>query len=93
MSIFLQGNKIEGTSIEFICKIVNVLDKTKSEEIKSEHEFGNIGNWEWDWGLGWEECLESKLITQENGWISKDDKLTIKFKVKLFNDVIKPLES
>ncbi|KAM9957252.1 hypothetical protein ACTFIW_008993 [Dictyostelium discoideum] len=88
MSIFLRGNKIKGTSVEFICKLINVLDKTKSIELKYQH-----GNQEWDWVWGWPELMESKIITQENGWISKDDKLTIKFKVKLFNNVIKPLES
>ncbi|KAM9970871.1 hypothetical protein ACTFIR_002735 [Dictyostelium discoideum] len=87
MSIFLRGNKIKATSIEFICKLINVLDKTKSKELKFQH-----GNREWDWVLGWQ-FMESKLITQENGWISKDDKLTIKFKVKLINNFIKPLES
>ncbi|KAM9970872.1 hypothetical protein ACTFIR_002736 [Dictyostelium discoideum] len=76
MSIFLRGNKIKATSVEFICKLINVLDKTKSKELKYQYEL-----------------MGSKLITKENGWISKDDKLTIKFKVKLINNVIKPIES
>ncbi|KAM9957253.1 hypothetical protein ACTFIW_008994 [Dictyostelium discoideum] len=88
MSIFLEGNKIKGTSVEFNCKLINVLDKTKSKESKFQHD-----NQEWDWDWGWSEFMEFKLITKENGWISKDDKLTIKFKVKLINNVIKPLES
>ncbi|KAM9993995.1 hypothetical protein ACTFIZ_011958 [Dictyostelium cf. discoideum] len=93
MPIFLQGNIIEGTNIEFICKLVNVLDKTKSIESEFQHEFKNIGNREWDWIFGWSHFIESRVITKENGWLSKDDKLTIKFKVILFNNVIKPLES
>ncbi|KAM9994018.1 hypothetical protein ACTFIZ_011973 [Dictyostelium cf. discoideum] len=93
MSIFLDGNRIKGTNIEFICKLVNVLDKTKSKKLQFKHEFKNIGYREWDWNLGWSHFIESKLITQENGWISKDDKITIKFKVILFNYVTKPLKS
>ncbi|KAM9948430.1 hypothetical protein ACTFIT_001780 [Dictyostelium discoideum] len=61
-------------------KLISSLNQ--SYETQDELEFENIGNWEWDWGLGWEEILDSKLITQENGCISKDDKQTIKFKVK-----------
>ncbi|KAM9993999.1 hypothetical protein ACTFIZ_011963 [Dictyostelium cf. discoideum] len=92
-SILLEGNKIEGTNIEFFCKFVNVLDKQKSKKLQFKKEFENIGKKEWDLNWGWFNFIESKLITQENGWLSKDDKLTIKFKVKLFNNVIKPLES
>ncbi|KAM9957254.1 hypothetical protein ACTFIW_008995 [Dictyostelium discoideum] len=89
MSIFLNGNRIEGTSVKFICKLVNVSDKTKSKELKTKKDLQNISTTD----KGWSTFMESKLITQKNGWLSKDDKLTIKFKVKITKNVIKPLES
>ncbi|KAM9948411.1 hypothetical protein ACTFIT_001761 [Dictyostelium discoideum] len=86
MSIFLYGKRIEGTNVGFICKLVNVLDKTKSIKkfklqsriLKFQKESQNIGNFEWDWNWGCIDFIESKLITKGNGCLSKDDKLTIK---------------
>ncbi|KAM9994021.1 hypothetical protein ACTFIZ_011976 [Dictyostelium cf. discoideum] len=92
ISIFLRGIRIERANIKVIFKLVNVLDKTKSKKSKFQKEIKNddlIGRYI---NNGWPTFIESKLITQEDGWLSKDDKLTIKFKVKLFNNVIKPLE-
>ncbi|KAM9994817.1 hypothetical protein ACTFIY_000994 [Dictyostelium cf. discoideum] len=40
LSLFLNGKRVEGTSVEFICKLVNVLDKTKSNKLKTHR--GNI---------------------------------------------------
>ncbi|KAM9993996.1 hypothetical protein ACTFIZ_011960 [Dictyostelium cf. discoideum] len=87
LSIFFSGKRIKGTNVEFICKLVNVLDETKSIKSKFQHDF------EGDYSMGWPNFIESKLITKENGWISKEDKLTIEFKVKIINNDIKPLES
>ncbi|EAL61913.1 RING zinc finger-containing protein [Dictyostelium discoideum AX4] len=92
IAIFLMGKSIEGTNVEFICKLVNVLDETNSIKFKTQ-KLKDIDDLEWDWSWGRSYIIDSNLITQENGWLTKDDKLTIEFKVKIFNNVNKPLES